>query len=75
MIDRKNVNMNSQNMALRVGGIVFGIMCLVHLWRIFAHIPVQIGTHDVPIWGSALGAIVSGGLSLWMWRLSSGRGS
>jgi hypothetical protein len=75
VIDGKNVGMNSQNLALRIGGIIFGIVCLAHLWRIFAQIPVQIGTHDVPIWGSVAGAIVAGALSLWMWRLSSARGS
>jgi hypothetical protein len=75
MIDGKNVDMNSQNRALRVGGIIFGIVCLVHLWRLFAHIDIQVGTYHVPIWGSVVGAIVAGVLSLWMWRLSSGRSS
>jgi hypothetical protein len=75
MIDGKNVDMNSQNRALRVGGIIFGIMCLVHLWRLFAHIDIQVGTYHFPIWGSAVAAIVAGALSLWMWRLSSTRSS
>ena len=75
MIDGKNGDMNSQTRALRVGGIIFGIVCLAHLWRVFAHIQIQIGSYLVPIWGSVVGAIVAGGLSLWMWRLSSGRGS
>ena len=75
MIDGKNVGMNSQTLALRVGGIIFGIVCLAHLWRLFAHIQIQIGSYLFPIWGSVAGAIVAGALSLWMWRLSSGRGS
>lgn len=75
MIDGKNVGMNSQTRALRVGGIIFGIVCLAHLWRLFAHIQIQIGSYLFPIWGSVAGAIVAGTLSLWMWRLSSGRGS
>lgn len=75
MIDGKNADMNSQNRALRVGGIIFGIVGLAHLWRLFAHIDIQVGTHHFPIWGSVVGAIVAGALSLWMWRLSSARGS
>jgi hypothetical protein len=75
IIDGKNVDMNSQNRALRVGGIIFGIVCLAHLWRLFAHIDIQVGTHHFPIWGSVAGAIVAGALSLWMWRLSSARRS
>jgi len=75
MIDGENVDMNSQNLALRIGGIIFGIVCLAHLGRIFADIPVQVGSHYFPIWGSAAGAIVSGALSLWMWRLSSAHSS
>lgn len=75
MMDGKNKDMNSQNRALRVGGIIFGIVCLAHLGRLFAHIQIQIGSYFVPTWASVVGAIVAGALSLWMWRLSSGRGS
>lgn len=71
----KHVNMNSQSLGLRVASIIFGLMFLVHLWRLlFSHFTVQIGSHQLPIWGSAVGAIVAGLLSIWMWRLSSGRG-
>ena len=75
MMGRKNADMNSQNRALRVGGFIFGIVCLAHLWRLFAHIDIQIGTYHFPTWGSVVGAIVAGTLSLWMGRLSSGRAS
>jgi tetrahydromethanopterin S-methyltransferase subunit E len=74
MIGRKNVSMNSQSFGLRVAGIVFGLVSLGHLWRLLAHTDIHIGSHHVPIWASVVGLIVAGALSIWMWRLSSGRG-
>jgi len=49
-------------------------VCLGHLWRLYAHANVRIGDHFVPMWASVLGLIIAGGLSIWMWRLSSARG-
>jgi hypothetical protein len=64
--------MNSQRTGLRVASVIFGLMCLVHVWRLlFAHFTVQIGSHQLPILGSGVAVIVAGGLSIWMWRLSS----
>jgi hypothetical protein len=64
--------MNSQKTGLRVASLIFGLMCLVHIWRLaFAHFTVQIGSHQLPIWGSVVAVIVTGGLSIWMYRLSS----
>jgi hypothetical protein len=68
------MNMNSQTLGLRTAGIIFGIFCLIHLWRVFAHVDVAVGTHHLPIWGSVVGLIVAGGLSIWMFRLSANRG-
>ena len=64
--------MNSQRTALQVASVIFGLMCLVHIYRLlFAHFTVQIGSHQLPILGSVVAVIVTGGLSIWMWRLSS----
>jgi len=65
--------MNSQTAGLRVASIVFGLICLGHLWRLYAHAEVRIGGHSVPLWASLAGLIVAGLLSFWMWRLSSAR--
>ncbi len=66
--------MNSQTTGLRVASVVFGLVCLGHLWRLYAHANIRIGDHFVPMWASVLGLIIAGGLSIWMWRLSSARG-
>jgi hypothetical protein len=47
-------------------------MCLIHIYRLlFSHFTVQIGSHQLPILGSVVAVIVTGGLTIWMWRLSS----
>jgi hypothetical protein len=64
--------MNSQRTGLRVASVIFGLICLVHIWRlVFSHFTVQIGSHQLPLWGSVVAVIVTGGLSIWMCRLSS----
>jgi hypothetical protein len=63
--------MNSPRAGLRVAAIVFGLVCLGHLWRLLRHLDVRMGSYDIPMWVSAVGAIIAGGLSLWMWKLSA----
>ena len=58
------MSMNSQTLGLRVAGFIFGIMCLGHIWRFFANVDVQVGSHHLPMWGSVVAMIVGGGLSL-----------
>jgi len=66
--------MKSQQTGLRVASLVFGLVCLVHIWRVLmSHFTVQIGSHQIPLWGSWVAVFVAGGLSIWMWRLSSAR--
>jgi hypothetical protein len=74
-IDMETVSMNSQALGLRVAGTIFGLMCLVHLYRLLlSPFTVQVGSHQMPVMGSLIIAIVAGLLSIWMWRLSSSRG-
>jgi len=62
---------NSQKTGLRVAGIVFGLVCLAHIWRLIAHVDVRIGHHHhFPAWASVVGMLVAGILSIWMWMLS-----
>ena len=67
--------MNSQTTGLRVASVIFGVFALGHLLRLIKHAQVTIGTHHAPMWVSILVFIIFGGLSIWMWRLSSGRGA
>jgi len=65
--------MNSPSMALRVAAIVFGVVCLGHIWRLIEQFDVRIGPHHIPMWLSVVAALGAALLSFWMWRLSINR--
>jgi hypothetical protein len=64
--------MNPRTLGLRVAGTVFGIVALVHLARLLAHVEVVIAGWPMPLWMNVLGAVVTGALCIWLWRLSRG---
>jgi hypothetical protein len=63
--------MNSQRTGLRVASVIFGLVTLAHIFRLFKHAKITFATHVIPIEVSWIGIIVSGVLCIWMWRLSS----
>jgi len=54
-----------------VAGIIFALVALVHLVRIFMEWPVMIDDWSVPIWVSWIALVVAGGLALFGLRLSA----
>jgi hypothetical protein len=54
-----------------VAGIIFTLVALFHLLRIFADWPVIIGDWSAPKWVSWLGLIVAGGLALFGFRFTA----
>ena len=62
--------MNSQIRGLRVASVVFAIVCLAQLWRLFAQLEVVAGDYRIPLWFSAVAALVTGTLSIWLATLS-----
>jgi len=65
--------MNSQRTGLRVASVVFGLVALIHVFRLFKHAKISIATHVIPMEVSWIGIIIFGGLCIWMWRLSATR--
>lgn len=51
---------------LYVAGTIFGLIALIHLYRLYSHFNIVIGTTEIPSWANVIGAIVAGGLSYWM---------
>ena len=51
---------------LIVAGSIFGLVALVHIYRLYAHFNVVVGMTEVPYWVNIVGVIVAGGLSYWM---------
>ena len=54
-----------------LAGIIFTLVALFHLVRIFMEWPVMIGDWSVPIWVSWLALIVGGGLALFGFRFTA----
>lgn len=51
---------------LYAAGTIFGLVALIHLYRLYTHFNVIVGTTVVPTWVNIVGAIIAGGLSYWM---------
>jgi hypothetical protein len=59
-----------QTLGLRVAGTVFGIVAAGHLLRLVTRVDIAIAGWEVPLAINALGALVAGGLCVWLWRLA-----
>jgi hypothetical protein len=49
---------------LQISGVLFGLIALAHLLRLFRHWPIDLAGHMVPMWASWLGLVLAGGLSI-----------
>ena len=67
---RKDTDMNSQILGLRVASAVFGLMSLAQLLRLVIQPEVLVNGYRMPLWPSALAVVILSGLSLWLWKLS-----
>jgi hypothetical protein len=65
--------MNPQKTGLRVASVLFGLFAIGHLYRLIKQIPVQVGSHQIPMGLSWIALIIAALLCIWLWRLSSGR--
>jgi uncharacterized membrane protein YecN with MAPEG domain len=65
--------MNSQRAGLRVASVIFGVVAIAHIVRLFKHAPITFGSHTVPMSLSWVALIVAGVLCIWMWKLSASR--
>jgi hypothetical protein len=54
---------------LVVSGVLFGAVALLHLLRLIYGWPAAVGTMSMPLWVSAVGLVVTGGLCLWAFAL------
>lgn len=54
-----------------ITGALFAIVALAHLARLAFGWSIYVDTQVVPMWVSVLGLIISGGLAVWAFRLST----
>ena len=52
------------------GRVIFAVVALFHLVRIYMDWPVMIGDWSVPMWVSWIGLVVAGGLAFFGLRLA-----
>ena len=51
-----------------VAAIVFWLVAIAQLLRVIIRVRVTEGSHDIPLWPSAVAFVVLGALGLWLWR-------
>jgi hypothetical protein len=51
-----------------VASVFLAFIALAHLVRILLGTPVLVSGVEVPMWGSAAAALVTGGIALLLWR-------
>jgi hypothetical protein len=64
-----NELLNTRNY-LQITGVIFAVVALVHLVRVFMGSTFNVMGHDVPVMGSVIGAIVAGYLAYNAFRLA-----
>ena len=57
---------------LQTSGVLFGLIAVGHLFRVFLQWPANLAGHVVPLWMSWIGFVLAGTLSLWALRLLRG---
>jgi hypothetical protein len=67
--------MHSKILWLRIAGTIFGIVAIMHLFRIILNPLVLINSWSLPIWINWIGVPLTGFLSFWLWRLSYKNGN
>jgi hypothetical protein len=55
-----------------IAAIIFAIVALLHLYRLFTHFQVILGNHTIALWWSYVGVVVPGLLAVMLYRESRG---
>lgn len=48
-----------------IAAVIFALMALAHILRLFTHFQIVVGSHTIPQWVSIVGVVITAGLS-WM---------
>jgi uncharacterized membrane protein YecN with MAPEG domain len=63
--------MNSKTTGLRIASLIFALVAIAHVIRLYNHAAITLGTHHIPMTVSWVALIVTVVLCIWMWRLSA----
>ena len=56
--------------ACQVAAVIFGLVFVLHAWRLLTQAQVIFDSWPVPMAASWVALFISGGLAWWMWRSS-----
>lgn len=56
-----------------IAAVIFAIVCVAHVLRLCLGWSVLVNGVALPLWGSGVGAVVSGALAFLLWRESHQR--
>ena len=62
--------MKSQIIGLRIAGAIFALVSLGHVLRLLTRFDVVVAGWQLPLWMNVVGALITGALSVWMWKVS-----
>ena len=62
--------MNRSRPFTLIAAIIFGIMALVHLYRLVTHFQIVLGSHLIPEWVSIIAMLIAGLLAVMLYRES-----
>lgn len=62
--------MITKNFALRIAGLIFGIVCILHILRLLISLPVYLGNWFLPYWINIMGALTTALLSIFFFSVS-----
>lgn len=65
--------MNPQTLGLRAAGVIFGVVSAFHLLRLVLKFEIVVAGWPMPLWVNAIGAVVTGGLCIWLYRLADSK--
>ena len=60
---------NGMRAYIQISGVVFGVIALLHIVRLFLDWPAQIAGWAVPLWISWIAIFAAGALCIWAFRL------
>jgi hypothetical protein len=61
----------NQRFGLRIASLIFALIAIVHVIRMVVGLQIQIGAQTIPMWPSAVAAVLFGVLAVWFWRLAN----
>ena len=57
-----------------IASAIFALMALLHIYRLFTHFQIIVGSHAIPEWVSYVAIVVTAGLSWMLCREARGTG-